>query len=151
MSWSAHQYSQFETERNRPVVDLLSHLPEAGVNRAVDIGCGSGNSTGLLRQRYPQASIYGIDSSADMIAAARRRLPAIDFQAIDIDEWRPDVPSDLILANAVIVGTDHGFRCERPSFAWRGSLNGQYGPGQFALACLTLFSQPPPVGVIMTA
>ncbi|MGN8198587.1 trans-aconitate 2-methyltransferase [Salinisphaera sp. RV14] len=102
MSWSAHQYSQFETERNRPVVDLLSHLPEAGVNRAVDIGCGSGNSTGLLRQRYPQASIYGIDSSADMIAVARRRLPAIDFQAIDIDEWRPDVPPDLILANAVL-------------------------------------------------
>lgn len=102
MSWSAHQYSRFEADRNRPIVDLLSRLPDVGISKVVDIGCGPGNSTALLRQRYPQASIHGIDSSADMVAAARQRLPDIDFQAIGIADWAPDAPPDLVLANAVL-------------------------------------------------
>ncbi len=71
MSWSARQYSVFEAERTRPVRDLLGALSPAEVLRAVDLGCGPANSTEVLRARFPDATVSGVDNSADMIAAAR--------------------------------------------------------------------------------
>ncbi|HEY1779230.1 MAG TPA: trans-aconitate 2-methyltransferase [Roseiarcus sp.] len=100
MSWSATQYVKFEQERTRPVRDLVARIPDAEVLNAADIGCGPGNSTEVLRERYPHALIVGIDSSPDMIEAARKRLPDIAFEVADIRHWRPEEPLDLILANA---------------------------------------------------
>jgi trans-aconitate 2-methyltransferase len=100
MSWSARQYTRFESERNRPVVDLLAHIPTAQVATAADIGCGPGNSTELLLARYPNAKISGMDSSADMVAAARKRLPGLSFDVADIETWSDAGPFDVILANA---------------------------------------------------
>jgi trans-aconitate 2-methyltransferase len=102
MSWSAAQYVKFEEERTRPVRDLAQRIPTAGVASAADIGCGPGNSTEVLRERYPDAHIAGVDSSADMIEAARQRLPGIAFEVADIRRWRPGQPLDVILANAVL-------------------------------------------------
>ena len=103
MTWSAAQYTKFEAERSRPVRDLLAHIPNGNVANAVDIGCGPGNSTQLLLQRFPHATITGIDSSPDMIAAARERLPEIRFDIDDISQWRGGGrPFDVILANAVL-------------------------------------------------
>ena len=103
MTWSASQYVKFEQERSRPVRDLLDHLCNKRVARAVDIGCGPGNSTELLQQRFPDAVVVGIDSSTDMIAAARKRLPGIRFDIEDIATWRGlGDPIDVILANAVL-------------------------------------------------
>ena len=101
MTWSAAQYVKFEEERTRPVWDLVSRVPLAVARRAADIGCGPGNSTDVLRGRFPNADIVGIDSSADMIAAARKRLPDIAFEVADIEAWT-DSGFDVILANAVI-------------------------------------------------
>ena len=101
MTWSASQYVKFEDERTRPVWDLVARLPVSGVRRAADIGCGPGNSTEVLRSRYPDAEIVGIDSSPDMIAAARKRLPDIAFEIADIVGWGGS-NFDVILANAVI-------------------------------------------------
>lgn len=50
----------------------------------LDIGCGPGNSTAVLRERYPHAEILGVDSSPDMIEAARKASPDIDFQLCDV-------------------------------------------------------------------
>jgi trans-aconitate 2-methyltransferase len=101
MTWSAAQYVKFEEERTRPVRDLLERAPADNVRRAADIGCGPGNSTEILIARYPDAGVVGIDSSPDMIAAARKRLPGIDFEVADIVGWDGS-GFDLILANAVI-------------------------------------------------
>ncbi|MBV9288769.1 MAG: trans-aconitate 2-methyltransferase [Hyphomicrobiales bacterium] len=101
LSWSAAQYLKFEDERTRPVRDLVARIPNLDVRLAADIGCGPGNSTEVLRGRWRSAHIVGLDSSADMIAAARRRLPDVDFAVADISGWR-DAGFDVILANAVI-------------------------------------------------
>lgn len=102
MSWSAKQYVAFEEERTRPVRDLLAALPNIEARSAVDLGCGPGNSTDVLAARFPNAVVRGIDSSSDMIAAARRRLPLIEFQVGTIEHWAPPGPLDVTLANAVL-------------------------------------------------
>ncbi len=119
MSWSARQYVQFEDERTRPVRDLLAALPAIDARSVIDIGCGPGNSTELLAARFAGAAVSGLDSSADMVAAARERLPGLRFDIADIEPWayKSDAagagsatrgaatagaaPFDVILANAV--------------------------------------------------
>ncbi len=101
MTWSAAQYAKFEEERTRPVRDLMARVRVAHARRAADIGCGPGNSTEVLRARFPEAEIVGIDGSADMIAAARKRLPGVAFEVAGIEGWL-DAGFDVILANAVI-------------------------------------------------
>ena len=100
MSWSSKQYSKFENERNRPIHDLLNNIPISNVKTAIDIGCGPGNSTEILRDKFPDAKIKGMDSSEDMIAASRKRMPDVSFEVADIDNWQDNGPYDLILANA---------------------------------------------------
>jgi trans-aconitate 2-methyltransferase len=102
MSWSPAQYTKFERERNRPVLDLLAQIPNTAVSRAVDIGCGPGNSTELLRARFPGAVVSGMDSSAEMIEAARKRLPEVPFEVDDISSWQNPGPFDVIFSNAVL-------------------------------------------------
>ncbi len=102
MSWSAKQYVAFEDERTRPVRDLLAAVPQGYTRRAIDLGCGPGNSTEVLCARLPAAQVSGIDSSQDMIEAARKRLPQVEFSIADIGEWRNPGPFDVILANAAL-------------------------------------------------
>ena len=107
MSWSSEQYSKFENERNRPIHDLLAQIPNSSVNSAADIGCGPGNSTELLRDRFRGAHIMGMDSSANMIEAARKRMPDTDFEIADIATWPNNGPFDVILANASLQWVPH--------------------------------------------
>ena len=102
MSWSAAQYVKFEEQRSRPVEDLLSRVAHRQVASAADLGCGPGNSTELLRRRFPNADLLGLDSSADMILAARKRLPEVRFETGDISTWDATNRFDLVLANAVL-------------------------------------------------
>ncbi|KQY12542.1 trans-aconitate 2-methyltransferase [Rhizobium sp. Root482] len=100
--WSPTQYLKFEDHRTRPAADLLARVPGAGISSAVDIGCGPGNSTELLANRFPGANIRGMDSSPQMIDAARRRLPNVRFETGGIETWQPSAPQDLLFANAVL-------------------------------------------------
>ena len=100
--WDAGQYLRFADERTRPALDLLAQIDLAAPRRIVDLGCGPGNSTGLLRERWPAAAITGLDTSADMLDAARRDHPGIDFVAGDIAAWSPAEPYDLVFSNAAL-------------------------------------------------
>lgn len=100
--WSAATYLRFEDERTRPAADLLARVPLRHAAYAVDLGCGPGNSTELIARRFPEAEIVGIDSSPDMLAAARERLPRTTFLEADIAAWSPERRPDLIFANAVL-------------------------------------------------
>jgi trans-aconitate 2-methyltransferase len=99
--WNARQYLRFEDERTRPSRDLLARVALARARLVIDLGCGPGNSTELLAERYPRAEIVGLDSSPDMLRQARERLPKCTFTQADLAIWSPKEPADLLFANAV--------------------------------------------------
>ena len=99
--WRADAYRRFEAERTRPAADLLARVPPDARRSIVDLGCGPGNSTALLAERHPKAAIVGLDSSPNMLAAARARLPRADFRQGDIAEWS-DPSAELVFANAAL-------------------------------------------------
>lgn len=101
MAWSASQYVKFEDERTRPPRDLLAQVPLERLSSGIDLGCGPGNSTELLIERFGAASISGLDSDDDMLAAARERLPYTTFTKADLATWQPETQHDLFFANAV--------------------------------------------------
>src|SRR6476661_6433422 len=100
--WNAAQYLKFEDERTSPSIDLLARVPLQHIRSGVDLGCGPGNSTELLIQRYQGANIVGVDSSAAMLEKARARLPKTEFIQADIASWAPEDRFDLVFANAVV-------------------------------------------------
>jgi trans-aconitate 2-methyltransferase len=99
--WSPSLYSRFEDERTRPARDLLAQVPLAAPRRVVDMGCGPGNSTELLVERWPEAGIVGLDSSPAMLEEARSRVPGARFAAADASSWVAEQPTDLVFANAI--------------------------------------------------
>ena len=99
--WSARQYLKFEDERTRPPRDLLAQVPLREPQRVVDLGCGPGNSTELLIERFPGATVIGLDSSPDMLRQARERLPKCTFVQGDLATWMPQDRTDLLFGNAV--------------------------------------------------
>lgn len=102
MSWEPERYLQFADERLRPAQDLLARIPLAAPARVVDLGCGPGNVTRLLSDRWPLAQITGVDSSAAMLERARLVLPEARFELADIASWTPTEAPDLIFSNAAL-------------------------------------------------
>jgi trans-aconitate 2-methyltransferase len=100
--WDAQNYLRFGDERTRPVHDLLAHVPSVEPAYVYDLGCGPGNSTQVLHERFPQARLIGVDSSPDMLAKAKAKLPNIAFIKADLANFTPDRQADLCFANAVL-------------------------------------------------
>jgi trans-aconitate 2-methyltransferase len=100
-TWDADLFLRFEVQRARHARDLVARI-ESSPSFAVDLGCGPGSSTRLVAERFPDARVVGIDSSARMLAEARRRLPNVAFEEGDIARWRPGQPPDLVFANSAL-------------------------------------------------
>jgi trans-aconitate 2-methyltransferase len=100
LDWNPALYRRYEDERTRPAQELLARVPLTAAARVVDLGCGPGNSTELLVQRFAGAAVVGTDNSEAMLANARERLPQASFELSDIAAWQPELPPDLIYANA---------------------------------------------------
>jgi trans-aconitate 2-methyltransferase len=118
--WDPDQYLVFGDERSRPFVDLVRRIDVESPQRVVDLGCGPGNLTALLSRRWPEATVTGIDSSPEMIQAARAVAEPgrLDFEVADLCAWAPDAalggssdtstdgstdrPIDVIVSNATL-------------------------------------------------
>jgi trans-aconitate 2-methyltransferase len=101
--WDPIRYLEFGNERSRPFVDLLSRVHVADPKLVVDLGCGPGQLTASLPQRWPGAQIVGLDSSPEMIMrAAEFAGPQVRFQVQDLRDWRPETSVDVIISNATL-------------------------------------------------
>lgn len=100
MASDPEQYLKFSEERTRPAAELLARVPVEKAHRVLDLGCGPGNSTELLSDRWPFAQVRGVDSSPEMLARARRDLPTAEFVEADLQSYRPEQPVDVMFANA---------------------------------------------------
>lgn len=101
-SWDPNQYLKFADERTRPAVELLSRVPLDNPKRIVDLGCGPGNSTILLKKRWPKAEVSGLDFSGEMLLAAREKFPKLKWIEEDITSWKASRPLDLVFSNAAL-------------------------------------------------
>jgi trans-aconitate 2-methyltransferase len=103
-SWDATQYARFKEERSRPFLDLLARVRDHAVARAADLGCGTGEMTRHLLERWPEAEVWGVDSSPEMLARARAAPapPGLHFVQEDLRVWRPPAPLDLLFSNAAL-------------------------------------------------
>jgi trans-aconitate 2-methyltransferase len=97
--WDPDRYLGHADERGRPFVELLQRVGAESPRRVVDLGCGPGNLTALLTQRWPHAQVTGVDSSPEMIERAREHA-GIRFDVGDVREWRPGEPVDVLISNA---------------------------------------------------
>lgn len=102
VTWNPEQYLKFAEERSRPCRDLIGRIALEMPGRIVDLGCGPGNSTAALVERWPVADITGVDNSADMIAAACGAYPRQQWIEADISSWKAAAPVDLIFSNAAL-------------------------------------------------
>lgn len=100
--WDPALYRRFEDERTRPARELLARVPLAQCRLAYDLGCGPGNSTQLLVERFPGARVVGLDNSPAMLESARQRLPGVAFELADIAQWEPAEAPDLVYSNATL-------------------------------------------------
>src|ERR1051326_235233 len=108
--WNPELYLRFVNERTQPVKDLVAHIDLQGPTRVLDLGCGPGNSTAVLKHRWPDASVLGLDRSAAMIAKAKSS--GLDVQWVHADAGASLThlgPFDLVVANAALQWLpDHG-------------------------------------------
>lgn len=103
-SWRPDQYLLFEEERTRPCRDLVAHICVDSVRAVIDLGCGPGNSTAVLAERWPHARITGLDSSVEMLDRARQSNSRHEWLHSDIAEWTTGVNDeyDVVFSNAAL-------------------------------------------------
>lgn len=99
-NWSSDQYLKFKAQRTQPAIDLAKRIEDRNPRTVLDIGCGPGNSTAVLKAVFPDARILGIDTSQDMIDKAKRAYPDIDFDLGDAREIADEY--DLLFSNACL-------------------------------------------------
>jgi trans-aconitate 2-methyltransferase len=102
MPWDPKLYSAFAAPRMRPAVDLLNRVEIDAPDRIADLGCGTGSVTRLLGRRWPDARIWGVDSSPEMLRAAESEPSAITWISGDAGTWTPDHRLDFLFSNAAL-------------------------------------------------
>jgi trans-aconitate 2-methyltransferase len=101
--WNPTTYLEFADERSRPFFDLLSRVNATHPKVVIDLGCGPGQLTTSLADRWPSAQIVGLDSSPEMInRAAAFAGPRLSFRIQDLRDWRPETPVDVVISNATL-------------------------------------------------
>ncbi len=122
--WNPEQYLQFKSERTQPAIDLVSRINITEPQSIIDIGCGPGNSTQILVNRWPDSEVVGLDNSTTMIEKARQDYPKQKWIVDSADNIDPNSKYDLIFSNATLQWIPHHeillpklFNCVNPGGA----------------------------------
>jgi trans-aconitate 2-methyltransferase len=104
VQWDPEQYLQFAAERGRPFRDLVARVGADRPATVVDLGCGPGNLTATLAERWPDADVRGLDSSPEMVDQARREhtTDRVSFEVADLRGWQATGPVDVLVSNATL-------------------------------------------------
>jgi trans-aconitate 2-methyltransferase len=105
VKWDPAKYVQFGDYRDRPFFDLTARVHADNPRLVLDLGCGPGNLTATLADRWSSARVVGIDSSAEMLARAAEwsaQKPNLDFNHADIAAWAPPEEADVVVTNAAL-------------------------------------------------
>jgi trans-aconitate 2-methyltransferase len=136
--WDPAKYLDYADLRGRPFYDLLSRVGAESPRRVVDLGCGPGNLTLSLAERWPDAVLEAGDSSPEMVEAARSR--GLDARVLDVREWTPEPDTDVVVSNAVLQWVPghqdllRRWAGELPSGAWLAvQVPGNFGAASHAL------------------
>src|SRR5215471_757911 len=100
--WDPDQYLKFSDHRLRPALELLDRVPLPSASVIYDLGCGSGQVTRLIAERWPDATVCGLDNSKEMLAQAASEAGRARWVEADIATWSPDEAADLIYSNATL-------------------------------------------------
>lgn len=102
--WNSAQYLKFKKERTRPAIDLAVKIGLSAPKRVIDLGCGPGNSTAILKERFPNAELLGVDFSENMLVRAKTDYPETEFMQVDLSssDWKLDRKFDIAFSNACI-------------------------------------------------
>lgn len=100
--WDPGQYLKFSDHRLRPALELLNRVPLQSPKVIYDLGCGSGHVTQIISERWPSATVYGLDNSKEMLSRAAANPGKVQWLEADIGTWSPDKPVDLLYSNATL-------------------------------------------------
>ena len=102
--WNPEQYEKFIKDRTQPAIDLANKLEVKEAKRILDLGCGTGNSTKILKDRFPNARVIGADNSDEMLAKAKKTHPDIEFIHLDVGGDLGEVKGkfDIVFSNACL-------------------------------------------------
>ncbi|WP_067502862.1 trans-aconitate 2-methyltransferase [Actinoplanes sp. TFC3] len=122
--WDPGVYQRYGSERARPFFDLVNRVAAEQPRSVVDLGCGPGELTATLAERWPSARVSGIDSSAEMIGKSRAYRDSVAFRVGDLAEWHPEADTDVVVTNAALQWVPghqellRGWVHELPAGAW---------------------------------
>lgn len=142
MRWDPSAYERFAGDRGRPFAELVARVGAAAPRAVVDLGCGPGELTSGLRERWPRARVSGVDSCPEMIARARERDPLGDWVRADLVDYRPEPDVDVVITNATLQWVpDHLTQVDRlvravPDDGWFAmQVPGNFGAPSHTLMC----------------
>ncbi len=135
--WDSARYLRFEAERTLPCRDLVHRIELASPARIVDLGCGPGNSTRVLADRWPSARVAGVDHADEMLRTARASSVAAEWIRADLADWHPDAPVELVFSNAALHWLPDHRRLVPRLFEW-------VAPGGALAFQVPARSHPPP-------
>ncbi len=140
-AWDPDQYGRFAADRGRPFRDLLARVPNDSPRLVVDLGCGPGDLTRTLADRWPEARIIGVDNSAEMLERARAADvdSRVEWVRAAVEDWDPAScggPIEAIVTNATLQWVPTHLRLVQ---AWVRALP---PGGTFAMQVPANFSAP---------
>ena len=119
--WDPGQYRKFSDHRLRPALELLDRVPLADPRVVYDLGCGTGEVTRIIAERWPSAIVYGLDNSAQMLDKAGSEASSVRWIEGDVRAWHPIDPPDLIYSNAALQWVSDHEQLFPRLFAWLGA------------------------------